>query len=186
MLLFEFKFSWLLIETYSYMVVCGGPLVVKLKFFVHLLAKLKIPKRHFEINWPSELESIRNARRVWIMCCEGCCERLKGWFIKKFLCSQPWSVKSVLPELGGGGGLAGGQLAPQYLAINLFQLRRADYILLLLLAPPMYFTFRHHCNGTYLGLVLLAQLNLVIVNCLIVNKLAIVKIFQWPICHFTS
>ena len=82
--LFEFKFSWLLIETYSYMVVCGGPLVVKLKFFVHLLAKLKIPKRHFEINWPSELESIRNARRVWIMCCEGCCERLKGWFIKCF------------------------------------------------------------------------------------------------------
>ena len=48
---------------------------------------------------------------------------------------------------GRGGGLAGGQLAPQYLAINLFQLRRADYILLLLLAPPMYTRAQNVCPG---------------------------------------
>ena len=47
-----------------------------------------------------------------------------------------------MPELGGPGG----PLAPQYLAdqLTLFQPGRADYPHLLLLAPPMFFTFRHH------------------------------------------
>ena len=43
---------------------------------------------------------------------------------------------------------AGGPLAPQYLADQLtqFQPGRADYPHLSLLAPPMFFTFRHHCH----------------------------------------
>ena len=45
----------------------------------------------------------------------------------------------VMPEPGGKQG------APQYLAdqLTLFQPGRADYPHLLLLAPPMFFTFRH-------------------------------------------
>ena len=31
-----------------------GTIVVKSNFFVHFLGELKIPKRHFEINWPLE------------------------------------------------------------------------------------------------------------------------------------
>ena len=47
-----------------------------------------------------------------------------------------------MPEPRGPGGL----LAPQYLAdqLTLFQTGRADYSHLILLAPPMFFTFRHH------------------------------------------
>ena len=37
-----------------------------------------------------------------------------------------------------------GQLAPQYLADQLIHPGRADYPHLLLLAPPMFFTFQHH------------------------------------------
>ena len=49
----------------------------------------------------------------------------------------------VMPELGGPGG----PWPPQYLAdqLTLFQSGRADYPHLILLAPPMFFTFRHHC-----------------------------------------
>ena len=52
---------------------------------------------------------------------------------------------SLMPEPGGPGG----PLAPQYLAdrSTLFQLGRADYPHLLLLVPPMFFPFRHHCLG---------------------------------------
>ena len=48
-----------------------------------------------------------------------------------------------------GTGGARGLLAPQYFADQLtpFQPGRADYPQLLLLAPPMFFTFRHHCVG---------------------------------------
>ena len=43
-------------------------------------------------------------------------------------------------------GGQGGHWPPQYLAdqLTLFQPGRADYPHLLLLAPPMFFTFRHH------------------------------------------
>ena len=58
-----------------------------------------------------------------------------------------------LSDAGTGGGQggrgAGGPLPPpQYLAdqLTLFQPGRADYPHLLLLAPPMFFTFRHHCQ----------------------------------------
>ena len=47
----------------------------------------------------------------------------------------------------GGGGM--GATGPPYLAdqlLTLFQPGRADYPYLLLLAPPMFFTFRHHCT----------------------------------------
>ena len=50
-------------------------------------------------------------------------------------------------DAGTGGG-AGGPLAPpQYFAdkLTLFEPGRADYPHLLLLALPMFFTFRHHC-----------------------------------------
>ena len=48
-----------------------------------------------------------------------------------------------MPELGGPGG----PWPPQYLAdqLALFEPGSADYPHLLLLAPPMFFTFRHHC-----------------------------------------
>jgi hypothetical protein len=50
---------------------------------------------------------------------------------------------------------ARGPLAPQYLAdeSTLFQPGMADYPHLLLLVPPMFFTFRHHCfNLIYAGI----------------------------------
>ena len=45
-----------------------------------------------------------------------------------------------------GTGGARGATGAQYLAdqLTLFQPGRADYPHLLLLAPPMFFTFRHH------------------------------------------
>ena len=52
-------------------------------------------------------------------------------------------------------GGQGGHWPPQYFAdqLTLFEPGRADYPHLLLLAPPMFFTFRHHCPLiTYLGL----------------------------------
>ena len=51
---------------------------------------------------------------------------------------------TVMPEPGGQGG----HLLPQYLAgqLTLFELGRAEYPHLLLLALPMFFTFRHHCR----------------------------------------
>ena len=54
-----------------------------------------------------------------------------------------------MPELGGPGG----PLAPQYLAdqLTLFQRGRANYPRLLLLAPPIFFTFRHHCKSMNLS-----------------------------------
>ena len=52
---------------------------------------------------------------------------------------------TVIPEPGGG---AGGATAPfpQYFEdqLTLFEPGRADYPYLLLLIPPMFFTFRHH------------------------------------------
>ena len=47
-----------------------------------------------------------------------------------------------MPEPGGPGG----PLAPQYLSdqLTLFEPGRADYPHLSLLAPPIFFTFRHH------------------------------------------
>ena len=55
---------------------------------------------------------------------------------------------TVMPEPGGQGG----HWPPQYLAdqLALFQPGRADYPHLSLLAPPMFFTFRHHWNVTTL------------------------------------
>ena len=58
------------------------------------------------------------------------------------LFSHLWDL-SVVPEPGGPGG----PLAPpQYFAdqLTLFKPGRADFPHLLLLAPPMFFTFRHH------------------------------------------
>ena len=48
-----------------------------------------------------------------------------------------------------GGGGQGGPWPPQYFAdqLTLFEPGRADYPHLLLLAPPMFFTFRQHCLG---------------------------------------
>ena len=52
-----------------------------------------------------------------------------------------------MPLSDAGIGGPGGPLDPQYLPdqLTLFELGRADYPHLLLLAPPMFFTFRHHC-----------------------------------------
>ena len=57
-------------------------------------------------------------------------------------------TNSVMPELGGLGR-PGDHWPSQYLAdqLSLFQPGRADYPHLLLLATPMFFTFRHHCNN---------------------------------------
>ena len=55
-----------------------------------------------------------------------------------------WVLYTVVPEPGGPGG----PLAPPpYFAdqLTLFEPGRADHPHLLLLAPPMFFTFRHHC-----------------------------------------
>ena len=48
----------------------------------------------------------------------------------------------MVPEPEGPGG----PLAPQYFAdhLTIFEPGRADYPHLLLLAPSMFFTFRHH------------------------------------------
>ena len=55
-----------------------------------------------------------------------------------------FNFNSVVPEPGGGPGEALASL--QYLAdqLTLLQPGRADYPHLLPLAPPMFFTFRHH------------------------------------------
>ena len=52
----------------------------------------------------------------------------------------------LFSDVGTGG--PGGPLAPQYFAdrLTLFEPGRAEYPHLLLLAPPMFFTFRHHCT----------------------------------------
>ena len=59
--------------------------------------------------------------------------------------AQTWAV---MPEPGGPGHW--GHWPPQYLAdqLTLFEPGRADYPHLLLLASPMFFTFRHHCTST--------------------------------------
>ena len=51
---------------------------------------------------------------------------------------------AVMPETGRPGE----PLAPQYLVVQLtlFQPGRTDYPHLLLLAPPMFFPFLHHCT----------------------------------------
>ena len=56
------------------------------------------------------------------------------------------ATKSITVNFSDAGP-GGGALAPQYLAdqLTLFQQGRADYPLLIPLAPPMFFTFRHHC-----------------------------------------
>ena len=50
-------------------------------------------------------------------------------------------------------GGQGGHWPPQYLAdqLTLFEPGRADYPHLLLLAPSMFFTFRHHCIHIHKG-----------------------------------
>ena len=50
-----------------------------------------------------------------------------------------------MPERRGGGDATA---LPQYLAdqLILFQPGRGDHHHLLQLAPPMFFTFRHHCS----------------------------------------
>ena len=52
------------------------------------------------------------------------------------------AINTVMPEPGGQGS----HWSPQYFAdqLTLFEAGRADYPHLLLLAPPMFFTFRHH------------------------------------------
>ena len=45
-----------------------GTIVVKSNFFVHSLGELKIPKRHFEINWPLALSiSYKIVSCHWIL-----------------------------------------------------------------------------------------------------------------------
>ena len=53
-----------------------------------------------------------------------------------------YTYNTVVPEPGGPGG----HWPPQYFAdqLTLFEPGRADYPHLLLLAPSMFFTFRHH------------------------------------------
>ena len=55
------------------------------------------------------------------------------------------SITVNFSDAGTGGPVA---LAPQYMPdqLTLFKPGRADYPHLLLLAPPMFFTFRHHCT----------------------------------------
>ena len=64
----------------------------------------------------------------------------------------PGVVHTIFSDAGtGGAGGAKRATGPsQFLAdqLTLFQPGRADYPHLLLLAPPMFFTFRHHCIGT--------------------------------------
>ena len=59
------------------------------------------------------------------------------------LCIQNCHLNSNSSHCGPGG-----PLAPQYLSdqLTLFEPGRANYPHLLLLAPPMFFTFRHHCD----------------------------------------
>ena len=47
-----------------------GTIVVKSNFFVRFFGELKIPKRHFEINWPLEEEEILivSIWALWIIC----------------------------------------------------------------------------------------------------------------------
>ena len=58
-----------------------------------------------------------------------------------------FNLYSVMPEPGGPGG----PWPPQYLAdrLTLFQPWGADSAHPLLVAPPMFFTFRHHCLVVY-------------------------------------
>ena len=83
-------------------------------------------------------------------------------FFSATYCNQSWSCvskyvqrlrkkrkyfnKSQLCRNQGGGARGATGPPPQYLAdkLTLFQPGRADYPHLLLLAPPMFFTFRHH------------------------------------------
>ena len=60
---------------------------------------------------------------------------------------RPSKWTAVMPELGGQGG----HWLPQYLAdqLTICQPWRANYPHLSLLAPPMFFTFRHHCSYYY-------------------------------------
>ena len=60
-------------------------------------------------------------------------------------------------------GGQGGHWPPQYLAdqLTLFQPGRADYPHLMLLAPPMFFTFRHHwCGFKFWDTVIFQEINL--------------------------
>ena len=68
-------------------------------------------------------------------------------------CFLDWNHPTFSKSSGGikiSDAGTGGPLTPQYLAdqLTLLQLGRADYPHLLLLAPPRFFTFRHHW---YLG-----------------------------------
>ena len=67
----------------------------------------------------------------------------------------------VFYDSDAGTGGPGGPLAAQYLSdhLTLFQPGRADYPRLLLLVPPMFFTFRHHCMRVHFGAILQMQLS---------------------------
>ena len=57
----------------------------------------------------------------------------------------PMSVRKIIQQFWNREGQGGHS---QYLSeqLTLFELGRADYPHLLLLDPPMFFTFRHHCS----------------------------------------
>ena len=63
---------------------------------------------------------------------------------------KDFCLRIIIPKKindAGTGGPGGPLPSPQYLAdhLTLFQPGRADYPHLLPLAPPMFFTFWHHC-----------------------------------------
>ena len=81
-------------------------------------------------------------------------EKLKAvwWFYVWF--NFVWSIKYTLNSGAGTGGARGVTgPPPQYLAdqLTLFQPWGADSAHPLLVAPPMFFTFRHHCNVVVLS-----------------------------------
>ena len=64
------------------------------------------------------------------------------------LCLVNVVCECPLTYLCSGAGTGGATGPPQYLAdqLILFQPGRAEYPHQLLLAPPMFFTFRHYCS----------------------------------------
>ena len=56
-----------------------GTIVVKLNFFVRFLGELKIPKRHFEINWP-----LASHYQIWLV------------LLNMYVClCLPWFVHTI-------------------------------------------------------------------------------------------
>ena len=79
------------------------------------------------------------------------------WFECQIVCytvEHLWIINEIIvhcSDAGTGGAKEAtgpSDPLPPYLTdqLTLFQPGRADYPHLLLLAPPMFFTFRHHCQ----------------------------------------